>query len=402
MPRILLSLKLMLYSQYLHLGLNGLAPLSGGGSTNFLRADGTWASPSGSFTNPMTTLGDIIYENATPAPARLAGNTTSTKMMLSQTGTGSVSAAPVWAALVSGDIPNNAANTSGTAANITASSNSTLTTLSSLSLPTSQLSGNISLTTQVSGTLPVANGGSGQSSALTAGGAIYSTSTTAMASTAAGTSGNVLISGGVGAPSFSATPTLAGVINTSNVFKIEDSADNTKVIAINASGNTTAITLTLASAQSTSQTLSIPNIAGADTIGTLATTQTFSGAKTFSATLTASAAVTLSGTTTNFTASSQTSGLITLGGAAATGTITVGQSTGNQTVNIATGATASGSTKALNLGDRWSIGIYYKYCNRFYSRYFNYYDEWYSYPCKCSGSYKWWYWIFCGPNSIWG
>jgi hypothetical protein len=111
------------------------------------------------YTNPMTTLGDTLYENATPAAARLAGNTTTTKMMLSQTGNGTISAAPVWAALVSGDIPNNAANTSGTAANITASSNSTLTTLSSLSLPTSQLSGDISLTTQVSGTLPIANGG---------------------------------------------------------------------------------------------------------------------------------------------------------------------------------------------------------------------------------------------------
>ena len=43
--------------------------------------------------------------------------------------------------LSSGDIPNNAANTSGTAANITATSNSTLTTLSALSLPYSQLTG---------------------------------------------------------------------------------------------------------------------------------------------------------------------------------------------------------------------------------------------------------------------
>ena len=120
--------------------LNGLAPLSGGGTTNFLRADGSWSAPPSGFTNPMTTLGDIIYENATPTPARLAGNITAGKMMLSQTGNGTISAAPVWAALVSGDIPANAANTSGTAANITATSNSTLTTLSSLSLPGSQVS----------------------------------------------------------------------------------------------------------------------------------------------------------------------------------------------------------------------------------------------------------------------
>lgn len=80
------------------------------------------ASKTTSFNNitPMTTLGDTTYENATPSAVRLAGNTTTTKMMLSQTGTGSVSAAPVWASLVSGDIPNNAANTTGTASNVTA------------------------------------------------------------------------------------------------------------------------------------------------------------------------------------------------------------------------------------------------------------------------------------------
>lgn len=60
----------------------------------------------GGFTNPMTTLGDIIYEDATPAAARLAGNTTSTRKFLRQTGTGSVSAAPAWDTLVAGDVPN--------------------------------------------------------------------------------------------------------------------------------------------------------------------------------------------------------------------------------------------------------------------------------------------------------
>ena len=52
-------------------------------------------------------------------------------------------------------------NISGNAANITATTNNTLTSLPSLVLPTSQLSGTISLTTQVSGVLPSANGGTG-------------------------------------------------------------------------------------------------------------------------------------------------------------------------------------------------------------------------------------------------
>ncbi len=53
---------------------------------------------------PMTTLGDLEYHDGTNG-VRLAGNTTSTKKFLSQTGTGAVSAAPAWGALVDGDIP---------------------------------------------------------------------------------------------------------------------------------------------------------------------------------------------------------------------------------------------------------------------------------------------------------
>jgi hypothetical protein len=60
----------------------------------------------GGFTSPMTTLGDLIYEDGTPAAARLAGNTTATRKFLRQTGTGSISAAPAWDVLVAGDIPN--------------------------------------------------------------------------------------------------------------------------------------------------------------------------------------------------------------------------------------------------------------------------------------------------------
>jgi len=77
--------------------------------------------------------------------------------------------APTFRAVVAADIPTLNQNTTGTAANITASSNSTLTTLSSLSLPGSQVSGNISGSAgNVTGTVAVANGGTGST---TAGGA---------------------------------------------------------------------------------------------------------------------------------------------------------------------------------------------------------------------------------------
>jgi hypothetical protein len=37
-------------------GLNGLAPLSGGGTTNYLRADGTWAAPPGATSGTVTSV----------------------------------------------------------------------------------------------------------------------------------------------------------------------------------------------------------------------------------------------------------------------------------------------------------------------------------------------------------
>ena len=70
---------------------------------------------------------------------------------------------------LSGTVPTWNQNTTGTASNITASSNSTLTTLSSLSLPGSQVTGNISgNSANVTGTVAVANGGTGATTAPTA------------------------------------------------------------------------------------------------------------------------------------------------------------------------------------------------------------------------------------------
>jgi hypothetical protein len=50
-------------------------------------------------------LGDLLHGNGTPAWTKLAGNTSTTKEFLTQTGTGSVSAAPAWGAIASGDLP---------------------------------------------------------------------------------------------------------------------------------------------------------------------------------------------------------------------------------------------------------------------------------------------------------
>lgn len=65
--------------------------------------------------SPMTTLGDVIYGGASGTNTRLAGNTTSTKKFLTQTGNGSVSAAPGWNTIVAGDISTLAVTWTGAA-----------------------------------------------------------------------------------------------------------------------------------------------------------------------------------------------------------------------------------------------------------------------------------------------
>nr|WP_298658906.1 hypothetical protein [uncultured Flavobacterium sp.] len=81
--------------------------------------------------NNTTLLGAMPYQSNTDVTTLLTPNTTTTKKVLTQTGTGTNGAAPVWGTLVAADIPTLNQNTTGTAANVT-------------------------------GTVAIANGGSGQ------------------------------------------------------------------------------------------------------------------------------------------------------------------------------------------------------------------------------------------------
>lgn len=60
-----------------------------------------------SYSDPLTTLGDILYRGAS-ATSRLAGNTTTTLKVLTQTGNGSISAAPSWEQLSTSHLSNSA------------------------------------------------------------------------------------------------------------------------------------------------------------------------------------------------------------------------------------------------------------------------------------------------------
>lgn len=136
------------------------------------KGNGTVTSVTG--TSPVNSSG-----GATPAISLASGygdtlnpyaSKTANYVLASPDGSSGV---PTFRAIVASDIPTLNQNTTGTSANITATSNSTLTTLSALSLPYSQLSGTVPTWNQnttgtasnVTGTVAIANGGSGTTTA---------------------------------------------------------------------------------------------------------------------------------------------------------------------------------------------------------------------------------------------
>ena len=134
-----------------------------------------WSQVAG-MTNPMTTLGDIIYGGASGAPTRLAGSAG----FLKSTG----AAAPSWSALAASDIPALDASkiTSGT--------------FDAARIP------NLDASKITSGTFAIARGGTNSTATPTAGAVAYGTGS-AYAFSAAGTASQVLISGGTGSPTWS-------------------------------------------------------------------------------------------------------------------------------------------------------------------------------------------------------
>lgn len=192
------------------------------------------------------TLGDTLYSSATNTLSKLAGNTSTTKQFLSQTGTGSASQAPAWASLSAADIQSGTlgATNGGTGQSsyavgdiLYADTTTSLAKLADVATGNALISGGvgavpswgkIGLTTHVSGTLGVANGGTGQTTAnaafnalapsqtsnsgkyLTTDGTDTSWATVTQTTFSAGTTGftpNTATSG---------TVTLAGTLNIAN------------------------------------------------------------------------------------------------------------------------------------------------------------------------------------------
>lgn len=159
-----------------------LTPGTGISVTNASGSITIAATNAGTVTSVTGTAPVVSSGGATPAISLAAsyGDTqnpyaskTANYVLAAPNGSGG---APTFRAIVAADIPTLNQNTTGTAANITATSNSTLTTLSALSLPYSQLSGTVPTWNQnttgtasnVTGIVAIANGGTGATTASAA------------------------------------------------------------------------------------------------------------------------------------------------------------------------------------------------------------------------------------------
>jgi hypothetical protein len=158
---------------------------------------GTLGATQGGTGQSSYSIGDILYADTTTSLARLADVATGNALI-----SGGLNAAPSW--------------------------------------------GKIALASAVSGTLPIANGGTNSTATPTAGGVAYGTGT-AYAVNTAGTSGQYLTSGGAGAPTWTTLPTNVASISFGSTGLTPSTATTgavtvagTLAVANGGTGNTTA------------------------------------------------------------------------------------------------------------------------------------------------------------------
>ena len=83
---------------------NGTSAMTASTTIPFSSVTGTVPTTQGGTNLTSYTLGDTLYASATNVLSKLAGNTTTTLKFLTQTGTGSASAAPIWKTISPSDI----------------------------------------------------------------------------------------------------------------------------------------------------------------------------------------------------------------------------------------------------------------------------------------------------------
>ncbi len=178
------------------------------------------------------TLGDMLYASSGTALTKLAGNTTSTKMYLSQTGTGLISDAPAWSAISGGDI-------TGAALSAVSDTNVTLTLGGT---PTTALLRASSITAGWTGVLALARGGTNANLTASNGGIVWSNATQLQILAGTATANQVLMSGATATPAWStatypATTTINQILYSSANNTVTGLATaNNSILTTNGSG----------------------------------------------------------------------------------------------------------------------------------------------------------------------
>ena len=240
----------------LNFGTTGLTPASA--TTGAITVAGTLAAANGGTGQSLYAVGDLLYASTTTALSKLADVATGNALI-----SGGVSTAPSWGKIgltthVSGTLPvaNGGTNITSYAVGdiLYASAAGVLSSLADVATGNVIISGGIGvapsygkvgLTTHVSGTLPIANGGTNATTTPTAGGIAYGTGT-AYAFTTVGTSGQVLTSAAAGAPTW----TTATNANTASAIVQRDGSGNFSAGTITATLSGNASTATTATNQS--------------------------------------------------------------------------------------------------------------------------------------------------------
>jgi hypothetical protein len=171
---------------------------------------------------PTTTLGDVIFHNGTDN-VRLAGSTNSSKRFLSQTGTGTVSAAPAWVALADTDIPSTLSGKTYNGLSLTAATTG-FTVAGGTTSKTLTVNNTLTFSGTDGSTLNVGAGGTLGSAAYTASSA-YEPTITTLAASKGGTgqnssawSGLAKISSGVWSQGVSGTDYAPATSGTSILY----------------------------------------------------------------------------------------------------------------------------------------------------------------------------------------
>jgi hypothetical protein len=106
-------------------------------NTSAIGGFNTLSSCNGSlWSNPMATMGDLVYGAASGAVTRLAGNISSAKNFLISTGSSGAATAPLWGTIASSDLPGSGITTISSV-NCTIGSSCTMTSLNGVSYPAS-------------------------------------------------------------------------------------------------------------------------------------------------------------------------------------------------------------------------------------------------------------------------